>query len=654
MTSLSQLNDAAASPIEVTDARPATVIFDRFFSRDFAFDITSLNKVLVPQMGINEIVNYSTADVRYRLTIKSDRAGFISGSSLTFNGMPSGVSVATSTSTYAKVYTVSGLQSAKQFDQIKSPTWNLPSDYALAYKFWVESEIIYYDQELDEEVIKNWASYDIDYYYFAVLESSSNIEASVGYNKKFAAAVTASFDLDTDAPFTNFRMAATARAYVTTNGRKARLLSAGLTTATVFTGQGKFFRAGDQTHPMSSAFTVNCIAGEYVRPINRIDMFAVAGRIGPAGVPYLEGNGLPYYNTDGTLLNIGGLPPGITRIRPGAGAITTSATVTANVQDVKFAALTAFSNSTLTATAERRPGIIQNLQAVCTITAAARFDYVLQPTNLFQQAFVTAQAARSTFASADITASSSLSAIGQLYAPMLITVNVPANAPSNQRVVVFGFDGTTAVNIEWGDGTSSNLSGTFAFDNSSGFIGHTYASSGSSTDYEIKINGLNFPSASVTGFQVPIYNGSYEPKYRIKSIDSWGGLGVQRYNFAFLACQNLQSVPNNIPSTVTSMNNMFSNIVSNQINTRLANIASWNTANVTNMFQMFLFSTYFNVNISSWNTANVTDMGGMFANTAFDQNISGWSVPLIPSKPTSFDTGTPATWTTAEKPNWGV
>ena len=653
MTSLRQLNDAAATPIEVTDARPATVIFDRFASRDFAFDITSLNKVLVPQMGINEIVNYSTADVRYRLTIKSDRAAFISGSTLTFVGMPAGVSVATSSTSLSKTYTVSGLKSAKQFDQIKSPTWNLPNDYALAYKFWVESEIIYYDQELDLELSQNWASYDIDYYFFANVTARASIEAVGGYNKKFAAAVTASFDLDTDAPFTNFRMAATARAFVTTNGRKARLLSAGLTTATAFTGQGKLLRAAG-FGAFTSTSSLTCIAGEYVRPINRIDLLVVAGRIGPAGVPYMEGNGLPYYNFDGTLLNIGGLPPGIFRIRQGAGAITATATVTANVQDVKFAALTAFSNSALTATAERRPGIIQNLQAVSSITAAARFDYVLQPTNLFQQAFVTAQAARSTFASAAISSSSSLSAIGQLYDPMLITVNIPSSAPAGQRVVVFGFDGPTAVNIEWGDGTSSNLSGTFAFNNTGGFIGHTYASSSSSTDYQIKINGLNFPSASVTGFQVPIVSSSFEPKRRIKSIDSWGGLGVQRFEFAFLSCQNLQSVPNNIPSTVTSMNNMFSNITSNQINTRLANIASWNTANVTNMFQMFLASTFFNVNISSWNTANVTNMDAMFANTAFDQNISGWSVPLIPTKPTSFDTGTPATWITAEKPNWGV
>jgi hypothetical protein len=46
----------------------------------------------------------------------------------------------------------------------------------------------------------------------------------------------------------------------------------------------------------------------------------------------------------------------------------------------------------------------------------------------------------------------------------------------------------------------------------------------------------------------------------------------------------------------------------------------------------------------------------MFYETAsFDQDISGWSVrPRITTKPTGFDTGTPSSWITAEKPNWGV
>jgi surface protein len=676
MTSLTQLNESAASPIEVTDARPATVIFDRFAPRDFLFTISNLNKVLTPQVGINEIVNYSTANVRYRITIRTNRAAFISGSSITFNGMPSGASVATTTTTFAKVYTVSGLTSAKGFDQIKTVTWNLPVDFALTNKFWVESEVVYYDQATDKEVINNWASYDPFYYFLAALETSSSFAAVGGYTKKATGAFIGQFDLETSAPYTNFRMASTARVYVTALGRKARLLQANLSTpAATFTASS--IKTARPTVAFTSTSTVVCRAGEIVRLINRADFFAIAGRIGPAGVPYLEGNGLPYYNYDGTLLNIGGLPPGIFRIRSVSAALTVTGGELVVGDKIKRVTANLTSNFTVPSIElEYYKGVglfntasVSTVNAGANITASGRAEVVSAITvyakgagperaaaAITATATQSAQAVRNRLANSAMTAASSLSAIGQLYAPMLITVNVPASAPSTQRLVMFNFTGATAVNIEWGDGTSNNVIGTFTSGNANTgqLQGHTYPASSTSTDYQIKINGLNYPSASITGITTVIYSGSYESKYRIKSVDSWGDTGVSDLSFAFLACQNLQSVPNNCPSTVTNMNNLFSNIVSNQINTRLANIASWNTANVTNMGQMFLFDTYFNINISSWNTANVTNMQGMFANTAFDQNISGWSVPLIPSKPASFDTGTPATWITAEKPNWGV
>jgi hypothetical protein len=41
-------------------------------------------------------------------------------------------------------------------------------------------------------------------------------------------------------------------------------------------------------------------------------------------------------------------------------------------------------------------------------------------------------------------------------------------------------------------------------------------------------------------------------------------------------------------------------------------------------------------------------------NNQFDQNISNWKVTQIATKPSGFDTGTLASWTLAEKPQWGV
>ena len=61
-----------------------------------------------------------------------------------------------------------------------------------------------------------------------------------------------------------------------------------------------------------------------------------------------------------------------------------------------------------------------------------------------------------------------------------------------------------------------------------------------------------------------------------------------------------------------------------------ANIGNWNTANVTNMNNMFQVANAFNQPIGNWNTANVTNMSGMFSN-----------VPLPLTSPSA--TGTPPT-----------
>ena len=754
MTSLTQLNESAASPIEVTDARPATVIFDRFSPRDFRFTISNLNKVLTPQVGINEIVNYSTANVRYRITIRTNRSAFISGSSITFNGMPSGASVATTTTTFAKAYTVSGLTSAKGFDQIKTVTWNLPVDFALTNKFWVESEVVYYDQATDKEVINNWASYDPFYYFLAALETSSSFAAVGGYTKKATAAFIGQFDFETNAPYTNFRMASTARAYVTANGRKARLLRANLSTpAATFTAQGKFFRAGDQPHPLTSISTVVCRAGEIVRLINRADFFVVAGRIGPAGVPYLEGNGLPYYNYDGTLLNIGGLPPGITRIKQGAAALVVTGGEMVVGDKLKRATASLSCNITVPNTEVKQfKGVLnRNLPTVSTFTANFRVDYDSDLGELAATSAVYARPVQKQIAEADLIASSSLSAsanVLQTATDMVLIFNVQ-NTGTFPRKIYLPFEGTVNVTVDWGDGEVSSY-------NSRGLKDHTYTTTGTKTVIVTRnsqsgtalgtFGMFNFGNVEGSGDQ---FTGPLPNRGWLTEITSFGNLGITRLaNIDSGVFTGLSNVPSFLPPSVTSLytcrlSNSFSGAASwNPVNVQNfsqlffgtdwnrdishwdvssatnmngmfqqntvfnQNISSWNVSNVTNMQSMFSGATAFNQNISSWNTGNVTTMYGMFSGgstfnqplnswnvsnvttmlgmfqanavfnqplnswnvskvtnmqfmfyetASFDQDISGWSVrPRITTKPTGFDTGTPSSWITAEKPNWGV
>ena len=79
---------------------------------------------------------------------------------------------------------------------------------------------------------------------------------------------------------------------------------------------------------------------------------------------------------------------------------------------------------------------------------------------------------------------------------------------------------------------------------------------------------------------------------------------------------------------------------------------AWNTASVTTMASMFSSATSFNMPLSSWDTWVVVDMSNMFMNaTSFNQNLSGWSVGSVtPKPPSGFDSGATA-WTLA-RPIW--
>jgi surface protein len=62
------------------------------------------------------------------------------------------------------------------------------------------------------------------------------------------------------------------------------------------------------------------------------------------------------------------------------------------------------------------------------------------------------------------------------------------------------------------------------------------------------------------------------------------------------------------------------------------NINLWNTALVTDMYNMFNRTARFNQDISSWNTAKVEDMDNMFNGAiTFNQDISSWSLLKKPS-----------------------
>jgi surface protein len=64
--------------------------------------------------------------------------------------------------------------------------------------------------------------------------------------------------------------------------------------------------------------------------------------------------------------------------------------------------------------------------------------------------------------------------------------------------------------------------------------------------------------------------------------------------------------------------------------TTYGNIADWNTAAVSNMYQLFYNKPTFNADIGKWNVASVTSMWDMFwLATAFNRNIGWWNTASV-------------------------
>ncbi|WP_338980732.1 BspA family leucine-rich repeat surface protein [Spiroplasma endosymbiont of Lasioglossum malachurum] len=87
----------------------------------------------------------------------------------------------------------------------------------------------------------------------------------------------------------------------------------------------------------------------------------------------------------------------------------------------------------------------------------------------------------------------------------------------------------------------------------------------------------------------------------------------------------VEKVPDQLPTKITSLSNMFANNL-----TFDQNIASWNISNIVDMSYMFYDAKKFNQDISGWDVSNVTNMMGMFWNAKkFNQNLSAWNVKNV-------------------------
>jgi surface protein len=192
------------------------------------------------------------------------------------------------------------------------------------------------------------------------------------------------------------------------------------------------------------------------------------------------------------------------------------------------------------------------------------------------------------------------------YTPDPMKINIEITDISNNIFELpLTFTGNESVTVDWGDKSPIETVNTS--------VSHTYKELG---NYTISITG----KATQYGKTVSQYNGVNN----IKSVSSWGDLGLKSLAGAFRNATTLTSVPNYLPSSVTNLDYMFVNAT--YFN---GDITRWNTENVTSMSTMFADAQFFDQDISNWNTVKVTDMGDMFSGCQFNQDIGKWDTKNV-------------------------
>lgn len=193
-----------------------------------------------------------------------------------------------------------------------------------------------------------------------------------------------------------------------------------------------------------------------------------------------------------------------------------------------------------------------------------------------------------------------------------LTVEIPS-AGSLMRLPLVGV--YSGLSIDWGDGLSG--AGT----------SHTYANPGT---YAIKVSA---PTSGSVGFSISspfAIAFGWQGSAFVKSVTAWNNLTSIRGAFSKAAI--LESVPNYLPSSITSLGWVFNGAVRfNQ------DISSWDTSNVTDLNYTFNGATSFNQPIGSWNISKVTLLQNTFAGaTSFDQDISSWNTSQVTNMQSTF------------------
>lgn len=281
--------------------------------------------------------------------------------------------------------------------------------------------------------------------------------------------------------------------------------------------------------------------------------------------------------------------------------MSSAASVSANVFKVKTTSASVSASSTFTCSAAKVRNVVANLSSQASVTAEGS----IMVASLLSTTTLTTNPKYNYRGSATISATATMS-----ITPTYVYSN-DLRFEIYHDAVRTTFTATvqtyqTNLTVFWGDGTSTNYTGTGDYRTHN--ISKTYTGTGYK-DIKVAANAVtNFKPdrASNKCFIYKIYNWS-----RVPAVGNSYFNDNQYFNQIFLS-----QVPNYLPTNVTSMTGTFASCTS--LND--ANISSWNTTAMTAMISVFDGCTSFNQTVSTWNVSNCNSLNSLFKNcTSFNQ-----------------------------------
>jgi len=210
-------------------------------------------------------------------------------------------------------------------------------------------------------------------------------------------------------------------------------------------------------------------------------------------------------------------------------------------------------------------------------------------------------------------------------APTPATLVLDLAKATGARTLTFLLGSGANISVDWGDGTApQTYTGTSAaktYTATSGIV--TVKVSGTTALFTVASNGM------------------------LTEVLSFGeGLVTPRFNLRFNG--NLTTVPDSLPSHITSIEGMFEGCT--KFNSPIGN---WDVSRMTTMNRTFSGCASFNADISKWNTAACTNMQGMFTGCkVFNQDLSLWDTSRVKTMAVMFQSctafnGSLLNWNTA-------